>query len=109
MSNDTARIRALNDDLRQHLLWGRSVITPGIAALGQEAIARLVKTLAAFDAFDEDNNPYGENDFGAFDFDGHRIMFKVDYYAKGMQAASPDPSNSAVTERMLTLMLAEEY
>ena len=42
MSTDTDRIRALNDELRQHLRGGRAVMTPGVAALGQEAVQRLV-------------------------------------------------------------------
>ena len=109
MSIDADRIRALNDDLRRHLIGGGAVITPGIAVLGEKAIVSLVRMLAAFDGFDGDNDPYGEHDFGAFDFEGSRVMFKIDYYAKGMQAGSPDPSDPAVTERVLTLMLAEEY
>jgi hypothetical protein len=44
----TDRIRTLNDDLRQYLLGGRAVITPGIAALGQQAVERIVKTIAGF-------------------------------------------------------------
>ena len=103
------RIRVLNDELRQHLLGGGTVITVGIVALGEPAIARLVQAVAAFDDFSEDNDPYQEHDFGALDFEGQRVMFKIDYYAKGMQAASMDPSNPTVTERVLTLMLAEEY
>ena len=34
MDTKTARIRALNDQLRQHLTGGMAVITPGVAALG---------------------------------------------------------------------------
>jgi hypothetical protein len=109
MSKDTAPVRALNDELRQQLFGGRTVMTPGIAALSKGAIKRLVETLAAFDAFDGDNDPYDEHDSGAFNFEGQRVMFKIDYYAKGMQAASLDPADPTVTERVITIMLAEEY
>jgi hypothetical protein len=34
MDPKTGRIRALNDELRQHLIGGLAVITPGVAALG---------------------------------------------------------------------------
>ena len=71
MDTKTARIRALNDQLRQHLTGGMAVITPGIAALGPEAVERIVKTIAVFDDFCRTNDPYEEHDFGAFDVDGH--------------------------------------
>jgi hypothetical protein len=51
MDTKTARIRALNDELRQHLTGGIAVITPGVAALGAEAVERIVKTIAVFDDF----------------------------------------------------------
>ena len=44
MDTKTARIRALNDELRQRLTGGMAVMTPGIAALGEEAVQRIVKT-----------------------------------------------------------------
>jgi hypothetical protein len=109
MSQDTDRIRTLNDELRQHLLGGGAVMTPGIAALGPEAVQRLVKTIATFDDFCSANDPHGEHDFGAFDFDGSQIFFKIDYFDKSLQGHSPNPADSSVTERVITLMLAEEY
>ena len=51
MTNQTQRIRELNDDLRHHLIGGDAVITPGIAALGQKAVDRIVQAVAAFDDF----------------------------------------------------------
>ena len=48
-TTQTDRIRALNDDLRQHLIGGGAVITPGIAALGQEKLERIIQTIAVFD------------------------------------------------------------
>lgn len=109
MSTDTDRIRTLNDELRQNLLGGGAVMTPGIAALGADAVGRLVQTIATFDDFCSANDPYDEHDFGMFDFDGVPVMFKIDYYDKDMQFHSPNPADPSVTERIITLMLAEEY
>jgi hypothetical protein len=106
---DTDRIRMLNDDLRKRLVGGRAVITTGIAALGPEAVARLVLAIAVFDDFCAANDPHGEHDFGIFDSDGTAIAFKIDYYDKDLNFHSSDPGNPAVTERVITLMLAEEY
>ena len=108
-TTQTDRIRTLNDDLRQHLIGGGAVITPGIAALGREAIDRIVKTIAVYDAFCHANDPYGEHDFGAFEADGKTISFKIDYYDKALAGHSPDPADSSITERVITIMLAEEY
>lgn len=109
MSADTDRIRLLNDELRQHLLGGGAVMTPGIAALGPEAVQRLLQTIATFDDFCTANDPHGEHDFGAFEFDGVPIIFKIDYYDKALTFHSPNPADPSVTERVITLMLAEEY
>ena len=109
MNPNTDRIRALNDALRQHLTGGTAVMTAGIAALGQEAVDRIVKTIAVFDDFCHANDPYSEHDFGSFEADGHSIFFKIDYFDKTLTYASPDPSDPAVTERVITIMLAEEY
>ena len=108
-SEDTDRIRTLNDDLRRHLYDGGAVMTPGIAALGEEAIGRLVNAIATFSDFCTANDPHGEHDFGAFDFDGTPVMFKTDYYDKELSYQSPDPADAAVTERIITIMLADEY
>jgi Protein of unknown function (DUF3768) len=105
----TDRIRALNDDLRQHLLGGLAVMTPGIAALGQQAVERIVKTIAVFDDFCHANDPYEEHDFGSFEAEGEKIFFKIDYFDKTMTYHSPDPSDPSVTERVITIMLADEY
>jgi hypothetical protein len=106
---DTDRIRALNDDLRKHLLGGGAIITAGIAALGPEAVERLVKTIAVFDGFCHANDPHSEHDFGSFRFDEVDVMFKIDYYDKDLKFHSPDAADPTVTERVITLMLAEEY
>jgi hypothetical protein len=109
MDTKTARIRALNDELRQNFTQGFAVMTPGIAALGPEAVARIVKTIAVFDDFCHANDPHQEHDFGAFEADGHRVFFKIDYYDNTLTCHSPDASDPSVTKRVITVMLAEEY
>jgi hypothetical protein len=108
MTTKTEQIRTLNDRLRQDFSAGRAVITIGVAALGAEAVARIVKTIAVYDDFCHANDPYEEHDFGAFEADGQVIFFKIDYYDKALTYHSPDPTDPAVTERVITIMLAEE-
>ena len=109
MISKTEQIRALNDALRQNFQHGTAVVTAGIAALGAEAVARIVKTIAVYDDFCHAIDPHEEHDFGAFETDGHMIFFKIDYYDKALACHSPDPANAMVTERVITIMLAEEY
>jgi Protein of unknown function (DUF3768) len=109
MEAKTDKIRELNDQLRQNFAEGLAVMTPGIAALGGEAVARIVKTIAVFDDFCHANDPHQEHDFGAFDADGHRVLFKIDYYDESLTYHSPDPADPSVTKRVITIMLAEEY
>ena len=109
MLTQNERIRELNDVLRKDLIGGRAVITPGVAALGQAAVERIVKTIAVFDDFCHANDPHEEHDFGAFTAEGETLFFKIDYYDKSFQMHSPDPADPSVTERVITIMLAGEY
>jgi hypothetical protein len=107
--SQTDRIRGLNDELRQNLSQGRAMMTPGVAALGPEAVARIIKTIEVYNDFCHANDPYQEHDFGSFDADGQTIFFKIDYFDKDLTYHSPDPGDPEVTERVITIMLAEEY
>jgi hypothetical protein len=108
MDAKTARIRALNDQLRQYFT-DIAVMTPSVAALGAEAVARIVKTIAVFDDFCHANDPHEEHDFGSFEADGQTICFKIDYFDRDLSMHSPDPADPVVTQRVITIMLAEEY
>jgi hypothetical protein len=109
MTTKTEGIRALNDELRQNFTTGTAVMTAGVAALGGETVARIVKTIAVYDDFCHANDPYEEHDFGSFEVDGNTIFFKIDYFDKSRTYHSPDPSDPSVTERVITIMLAAEY
>jgi len=107
--NRTQQIRRLNDQFRKSGRGGRVVVTAGIKSLGMKAIILIMEKVKNFDAFNHDNDPYGEHDFGSFDHNGDLIYFKIDYYDKVMEYGSTDPANAAVTTRLLTILLAEEY
>lgn len=109
MAYDTGTIRRLNDELRQQPEKGIAVITPGVAALGPEAVKTIFRTIAVFDDFCRDNDPYGEHDFGAFKAGTEKIFFKIEYYDHALGAHSPDPGDATITKRVITIMLAEEY
>src|SRR5208282_6861034 len=98
MTLTTDRIRALNDELRRNLPYGHAVMTTGVAALGPEAVARIIHAIAAYDDFCHANDPHEEHDFGSFEADGQVIFFKIDYYDKNLTYHSPDAADRSVTE-----------
>ncbi len=102
-----ARIAELNDAARTSFIGCRVVITKGIAAM--DDLDGLYAKVRAFDAFTPNNDPYGEHDFGAIEHEGETVFWKFDYYDVDLLMHSPDASDPAVTCRVLTIMLAEEY
>jgi hypothetical protein len=111
MTDDTAKkIAELNDLCRKAMgIAGRLVITCGIGALPPAERSTIIEKVETFDAFTPDNNPYGERDFGAFDHNGRKIFWKIDYYDTTLTKGSEDPTDPKQTVRVLTIMLASEY
>ncbi|ABY28686.1 DUF3768 domain-containing protein [Methylorubrum extorquens] len=102
-------VRDLNDAFRRSFSGGRVVLTPGIAALPEVTRAAMLAAVSGFDAFDADNDPHGEQDFGAVEVAGRRCFWKIDTYDRDLRFASSHPADPAVTARVLTVMQAEEY
>ena len=119
MTNNRERsekIAALNDELRRDPLncnLDIITMTSGVAALGSAFWLKVADTLAALkpEDFDSGNDPYGERDFEAIEVEGRKLFFKVDYYEKGSDhtAGAETPENPETTDRVLTVMLREEY
>ena len=109
MPSRTGCIRALNDQLRATGCGGAVVVTRGIAALSGQIQAAIIAAVRRFDDFSVANDPSGEHDFGLIEVAGHRVMFKIDYYAPSLCGHSVDPADPLVTRRVLTIMLAGEY
>lgn len=108
-STRSRQIRKLNDQLRIGMQGGQVFATNGICSLKKGMLATILAAVRSFDAFTPDNDPYGEHDFGALSVAGHRVCWKIDYFDNSMRMASPDPTDPAVTIRVLTIMLASEY
>lgn len=126
MREQTARIARLNDMARQAMgVTCTAVATAGFRSLpdaDQSCVRELIET---YDAFTEDNDPYGERDFGTIyqladgqwtterprlrEDERERVFWKIDYYDRDMRFASEDAANPAVTRRVLTIMLSDEY
>ena len=120
MTDKTARIRELNDAFRKACspiaaappgaALGLMLITRG-GALALETRIAVFRAIPAFDNFGPGNDPYGEHDFGSFEIAGHKLFWKIDYYRKGRAflAGSETPEDATTTDRVLTILLAEEY
>ena len=108
MSN-ISEIALQNDNFRKHLSQGTLVLTQGIRSNTPEDLKEIITKVRTFDNFDENNDPYNEHDFGAFDYKGKRIFWKIDYYDREFLYLSPDVSNPRLTNKVLTIMYAEEY
>jgi Protein of unknown function (DUF3768) len=110
MSENSARIRELNDAFRATLQGGKVYITDGVASLADDIRATALEMVKTFDAFTADNDPYLEHDFGKFEIDGKNLYWKIDYYDKrDPDLGAEDPADATTTQRVLTVMLAEEY
>ena len=105
----TARIRELNDRARLTCTGCRVIISLGVAQLGDLGVHAILRRVQLYDDFTADTDPYGEHDFGSFRCAGETIFWKWDYYDVDMGIHSPDPSDTTVTTRVLTIMLADEY
>mgnify|MGYP001072376862 FL=1 len=104
---DTATIAALNDHARCSFTGCRVIVTQSVQALHN--LPDLLDQLRRFDAFTPDNDPYAEHDFGSIHHAGQTVFWKFDYLDVDLSMHSPDPSDPAVTTRVLTIMLADEY
>jgi hypothetical protein len=73
-------IRVLNDNFRSTFIGGQVVMTAGVSELPIDVKANVLLKVKNFSAFDEDNDPHGEHDFGSFEIGGETFFWKIDYY-----------------------------
>ena len=122
----TARIARLNDLARRAMgVACTAVATVGFRSLPEADQLQVRELIETYDAFDEDNDPHSERDFGTIyqladgrwtterprlrDDERERVFWKFDYYDCDLRFGSEDADNPAVTRRVLTIMLSDEY
>ena len=106
---NVSEIAKLNDAFRVNPSLGTLILTEGIRNNTHDDITTIINKVRTFDDFNKDNNPYGEKDFGAFDFKGKKIFWKIDYYDREFLFLSPNASKPRLTNRVMTIMYADEY
>ena len=91
MSNEkTDRIRALNDLFRQTSQGGQILMTHGVSNFNPETIGRIAEAVKNYNDFSEDNDPYGEHDFGSFEIDEHKLFWKIERHPRNSPYANND-------------------
>lgn len=105
----TLKIQVLNDRFRRTFIGGQVFMTSGVSSLPQSELITLMNLVRTFNAFNGNNDPYGEHDFGKIDLNGTAYFWKIDYYDADLLGHSPDPTDETVTRRVLTVMRADEY
>ena len=112
MNKNTTIIQKLNDEFRREF-WcsplGKTVVTRAVNALSAKDRAELMDNVRLFNDFSKDNDPYGEHDFGCIKIFGETFFWKIDYYDNNFQYGSENPADQKITQRLLTIMTANEY
>ena len=117
-SPETIKIAELNDACRKYVMmpiFGKPEVpcqiymTRGIINLPPEDQIIIAAKVREYNDFTEDNDPYGEHDFGSFEHNGKHVFWKIDYYDQDVKYGSDNPADISSTVRVLTIMLAEEY
>jgi hypothetical protein len=120
------RIATLNDRARQAMgVACTAVATVGFRSLPEADQSQVRELIETYDSFDEDNDPHGERDFGTIyqladggwttdrprcrDDERERVFWKIDCYDTSLTYASEDAADPAITRRVLTVMLSDEY
>lgn len=106
---DNTVIAQQNDEFRKHLSKGTLVLTQGIRSNTTDDIQAIINAVRTFEQFDNNNDPYNEHDFGAFEYKGRKVFWKIDNYDKAFLYLSQDACNPRLTNKVLTIMYAEEY
>jgi hypothetical protein len=96
----------LNDGLRRVLYDGGVILSPGIAALGEEAIGYIANAITTFDDFCNLTDPSSVFHRGTFDFEGKSVAFKIQRYPLDFDSVDSEEITSG--HRIIIIKLTGE-
>jgi hypothetical protein len=102
------RICELNDNLRKSFSGGEVVLTSSVAALPDMVKASVLDQVALFEAFNEENDPYGFHDYGSFDYCNREFFFKIDFFTLEPSDEPLDLADPSKALRIMTVGLAQD-
>jgi len=92
---------------------GRIVMTRGVADLGYAEQAQIMQAVQQYSDFTEDNDPYGQHDFGVFTIQSQgkplKLYWKIDLYDRDYTYGAVMPTSLADTRRVLTVLFPSDY
>ena len=106
-----------NDEFRRHLgdpaktsIKGVVHLTRSVTSLPDHEQEELYADIAAFNLFREDNDSWGEHDYGRVTARSGDFYFKIDYFENSdFEYGSPDASDLDCTYRVMTIAAVEDY
>lgn len=103
-SDAAARRRQANDTLRRTGAFGPGTdtplfVTPGVQALGADAVASLVLAVMQHETFTDDLDPDGLHEMGEVRFFGTHVLFAIE----------PRPTPARPDGSSIVLLLSSEY
>lgn len=105
----TEMIRKLNDEARRSFKNVQVMLTFGIRMKSEKEVADILERVRTFNNFNKNNDVYGEHDYLSFEYKGEKIIAKIDYYDQNYRYMSENPADPTITNRLLTIMTANEY
>ncbi|KJZ17913.1 DUF3768 domain-containing protein [Loktanella sp. S4079] len=113
-----AEIARQNDEFRRSYgqtprVPGQIVMTQGVAAFDALVLMNIQSAIILFNAFSNDNDPYGLHDFGEITVKvsgvDTKVWFKIDLYDVNYDAGSEKSDDTALPRRVMTILLPSEY
>ena len=114
------RVQQQNDAFRQGMFVnlnspnamkpaGKYCVSAGVHGLNGLSKALILAAVRNDTNFTEDNDPYGEHEFGVIELSGlPKVFWRIDYYADETLTDGGDPDEEDVY-RLLTIYFADEH